>query len=171
VPPGPVRILGTCASCYERSFAGAHVGKGAALGRAEQGSCLGDPAWGQKPGFDHAASPWYSWIRRQAGRDGGHPEDLLEASHVDCQRWRKTECAMGAPAVVARQGLLAQPTKKPRPMAGVPAERLSGLTHVATHVSPMSRLKTMARPEGTGHTPPTIVIEGVDDMVEVLLAA
>ncbi len=29
----------------------------------------------------------------------------------------------------------------------------------------------MARPEGFGRTPPTIVIEGVDELVEVLLAA
>jgi hypothetical protein len=29
----------------------------------------------------------------------------------------------------------------------------------------------MARPEGTGHTPPTIVIEGLDLFVEALLAA
>jgi hypothetical protein len=35
----------------------------------------------------------------------------------------------------------------------------------------MSRLKTLARPEGFEHTPPTIVIEGVDELVEALLAA
>jgi hypothetical protein len=29
----------------------------------------------------------------------------------------------------------------------------------------------MARPEGTERTPPTIVIEGVDELVEALLAA
>jgi hypothetical protein len=29
----------------------------------------------------------------------------------------------------------------------------------------------MARPEGSEHTPPTIVIEGVDELVEALLAA
>ena len=29
----------------------------------------------------------------------------------------------------------------------------------------------MARPEGTEHTPPTIVIEGLDEMVQALLAA
>ena len=49
----------------------------------------------------------------------------------------------------ARQGLLAQHTTRPRPMAGVSADPL--ITRVAddaTHVSPMSRLKTMARPEG-----------------------
>ena len=45
------------------------------------------------------------------------------------------------------------------------------MTYVATHVSPMSRLKTMARPEGTERTPPTIVIEGLAEMVQVLLAA
>ena len=40
-------------------------------------------------------------------------------------------------------------------MAGVPGNRLStGVTHDATHVSPMSRLKTKARPEG--FEPPTI---------------
>ena len=43
----------------------------------------------------------------------------------------------------AREGLLAQQTKRPRPMAGVPADRLiTGVAYVATHVSPMSRLKT-----------------------------
>ncbi len=40
-------------------------------------------------------------------------------------------------------------------MAGVPADRLiTGVADVATHVSPMSRLKTLARPEG--FEPPTI---------------
>jgi hypothetical protein len=29
----------------------------------------------------------------------------------------------------------------------------------------------LARPEGFGRTPPTIVIEGVDELVEALLAA
>jgi hypothetical protein len=29
----------------------------------------------------------------------------------------------------------------------------------------------MARPEGSEHTPPTIVIEGLDELVETLLAA
>jgi hypothetical protein len=29
----------------------------------------------------------------------------------------------------------------------------------------------LARPEGFEHTPPTIVIEGVDELVEALLAA
>jgi hypothetical protein len=29
----------------------------------------------------------------------------------------------------------------------------------------------LARPEGTGRTPPTIVIEGVEELVERLLAA
>jgi hypothetical protein len=29
----------------------------------------------------------------------------------------------------------------------------------------------LALPEGTGHTPPTIVIEGVEELVEALLAA
>jgi hypothetical protein len=29
----------------------------------------------------------------------------------------------------------------------------------------------VARPEGTGHTPPTIVIEGVEELVEALLTA
>ncbi len=41
------------------------------------------------------------------------------------------------------------------PMAGVPADRLITLVaDVATHVSPMSRLKTLARPEGI--EPPTV---------------
>ena len=35
----------------------------------------------------------------------------------------------------------------------------------------MSRLKTVARPEGSGRTSPTIVIEGLDELVETLLAA
>jgi hypothetical protein len=35
----------------------------------------------------------------------------------------------------------------------------------------MSRLKTVARPEGTERTPPTFVIEGLDEMVQILLAA
>jgi hypothetical protein len=34
----------------------------------------------------------------------------------------------------------------------------------------MSRLKTLARPEGFERTPPTIVIEGLDEMVQALLA-
>ena len=34
----------------------------------------------------------------------------------------------------------------------------------------MSRLTTVARPEGSEHTPPTIVIEGVAALVEVALA-
>jgi hypothetical protein len=29
----------------------------------------------------------------------------------------------------------------------------------------------VARPEGSGRTPPTIVIEGLDELVETLLAA
>jgi hypothetical protein len=29
----------------------------------------------------------------------------------------------------------------------------------------------LARPEGTEHTPPTIVIEGVEELVDALLAA
>ena len=40
-------------------------------------------------------------------------------------------------------------------MAGVPGDQLiTGVTYDATHVSPMSRLKTMARPEG--FEPPTV---------------
>jgi hypothetical protein len=35
----------------------------------------------------------------------------------------------------------------------------------------MSRLKILAHPEGSEHTPPTIVIEGLDELVETLLAA
>ena len=39
-------------------------------------------------------------------------------------------------------------------MAGVPGDSLiTGVTNDATHVSPMSRLKTLARPEG--FEPPT----------------
>ena len=47
----------------------------------------------------------------------------------------------------AGQRLLAQPATRPGPMAGAPADGL-------TDVSPMSRLKTMARPEG--FEPPTL---------------
>ena len=57
-------------------------------------------------------------------------------------------------------------------MAGVSGDRLiTGVTDVATHVSPMSRLKTVARPEGIGRALPTFVIEGVDELVEMLRAA
>lgn len=57
-------------------------------------------------------------------------------------------------------------------MAGVPGFELSvSVSDVATHVSHMSRLKTVARPEGTGRTSPTIVIEGLEELVETLLAA
>ena len=57
-------------------------------------------------------------------------------------------------------------------MAGVPSDRLiTRVTDVATHVSPMSRLKTLARPEGSEHALPTIVIEGVTELVEALQAA
>ena len=36
-------------------------------------------------------------------------------------------------------------------MAGAPADRLiTDVTYDATHVSPMSRLKTLARPTGVG---------------------
>jgi hypothetical protein len=35
----------------------------------------------------------------------------------------------------------------------------------------MSRLKTVARPEGSEHAPPTIVIEGVEELVAALRAA
>ncbi len=31
--------------------------------------------------------------------------------------------------------------------------------------------QNLARPEGSEHTPPTLVIEGVQELVEVLLAA
>ena len=55
----------------------------------------------------------------------------------------------------ARQGVLAQQTTRPRPMAGVSSDRLiTGVAYDATHVSPMSRLMTMARPEG--FEPPTV---------------
>ena len=44
----------------------------------------------------------------------------------------------------ARQGLLAQHTTRPRPMAGVSSDRMiTCVADVATHVSPMSRLMTM----------------------------
>ena len=57
----------------------------------------------------------------------------------------------------ARQGLLAQHTTRPRPMAGVPGDRLiTSVTYVATHVSPMSRLKTMERE--TGFEPATFCL-------------
>ena len=39
------------------------------------------------------------------------------------------------------------------------------------HVPPMSRLVTLARPEGFERTPPTIVIEGVEELVKALRAA
>ncbi len=43
----------------------------------------------------------------------------------------------------ARPAVLAQPTTRPRPMAGAQEDRLiTGVTDDATHVSPMSRLKT-----------------------------
>jgi len=38
-------------------------------------------------------------------------------------------------------------------------------------MSLMSRLMTMARPEGVEHALPTFVIEGVEPLVEVLRAA
>jgi hypothetical protein len=34
-----------------------------------------------------------------------------------------------------------------------------------------NRSQELARPEGIGHSPPTIVIEGLDEMVQALLAA
>jgi len=39
------------------------------------------------------------------------------------------------------------------------------------HLSPMSRLMTVARPEGFERALPTFVIEGVDDLVAMLRAA
>ena len=51
-------------------------------------------------------------------------------------------------------------------MAGVSTDRLiTGVAHVATHVSPMSRLMTLARPEGVGRALATyeIRIEGRDE--------
>ncbi len=54
----------------------------------------------------------------------------------------------------ARPPVLAQPTERPRPMAGVPLDRLiTCVADVATHVSPMSRLKTVVA--GTGFEPVT----------------
>jgi hypothetical protein len=49
-------------------------------------------------------------------------------------------------------------------MAGVSSDRL-------THVSPMSRLMAMARPEGFERALPTFVIDGVDELLEALRAA
>jgi len=61
--------------------------------------------------------------------------------------------------------------RDPRPMAGVPDDRMTtGVTHDATHVSPMSRLKTLARPEGFDRTPPTFEVDGVAELVEALRA-
>ena len=78
--------------------------------------------------------------RRRAGGHGRRPRDRRGP--------------LGPPHR-ARQGLLAQHAKRPRPMAGVPADRLTaGVAYDATHVSPMSRLKTLARPEG--FEPPTL---------------
>ena len=52
------------------------------------------------------------------------------------------------------KGLLAQHTTRPRPMAGVSSDpMITCVADVATHVSPMSRLMTLARPEG--FEPPT----------------
>ena len=51
-------------------------------------------------------------------------------------------------------------------MAGAPSDRLiTCVANVATHVSPMSRLKTVARPEGSGRAVATysIPIEGRDE--------
>jgi hypothetical protein len=62
-------------------------------------------------------------------------------------------------------------------MAGVREDRLNtDVADVATDVSPMSRLKTLARPEvarpeGFERTPPTFVIEGVEALVDALRAA
>jgi hypothetical protein len=53
-------------------------------------------------------------------------------------------------------------------MAGVPGDQLiTGVTYDATHVSPMSRLKTMARPTGVGHalTAYRMPIEGRDEWI------
>ncbi len=51
-------------------------------------------------------------------------------------------------------------------MAGVPSDRMiTCVTDVATHVSPMSRLMTLARPTGVGRgiATYTIPIEGRDE--------
>jgi hypothetical protein len=53
-------------------------------------------------------------------------------------------------------------------MAGVSADRLiTGVADDATHVSPMSRLKTVARPTGVGRALAAyeIPIEGRDEWV------
>jgi hypothetical protein len=53
-------------------------------------------------------------------------------------------------------------------MAGAPADRLiTDVTYDATHVSPMSRLKTLARPTGVGRaiTTYSMPIEGRDEWI------
>jgi hypothetical protein len=53
-------------------------------------------------------------------------------------------------------------------MAGVPSDRLiTCVAYVATHVSPMSRLMTLARPTGVGRaiTAYDMPIEGRDEWV------
>ena len=59
---------------------------------------------------------------------------------------------------------------RPRAKAATPAEGpsdrlVTGVADVATHVSPMSRLKTVARPTGVGRAIATyeIPIEGRDE--------
>ena len=57
-------------------------------------------------------------------------------------------------------------------MAGVQEDRLIRcVAYVATHVSPMSRLRALARPEGFERALPTIVFEGVEELVGALRAA
>ena len=66
---------------------------------------------------------------------------------------------LSAHRIEPEKGYWRNTAKRPRPMAGVPADRLiTGVAHVATHVSPMSRLKTMAPP--AGFEPATNCLEG-----------
>ena len=67
--------------------------------------------------------------------------------------------------------------RDPRRWPGSPSDEVtswagpSTVADVPTHVSPMSRLMTVARPEGLERTLPTIEIDGVPELVEVLRAA
>jgi hypothetical protein len=80
--------------------------------------------------------------------------------------WTRTPPDRAGPLV------LAQPTKRPRPMAEVSGDRLiTCVAYVATHVSPMSRLMTMARPEGSERAMPTLCVDGVEELVRALRAA
>jgi hypothetical protein len=57
-------------------------------------------------------------------------------------------------------------------MAEVSGDRLiTCVADVATHVSPMSRLMTLARPEGFERAMQTLRVEGVEPLVRALRAA